>query len=83
MVIPMSTGIACGLAIGKEIKYEKVMQKYKKYKKHYQNDQQTIQSFNKLYRKDLQDSVIDQSENESLCIVFTEHLDETKIESFS
>ena len=58
------------------------MQKYNKYKKHYDNDQQSIKTFNKLYRKSFQDYVIDTSEQESLCEIFTKFLDETKNESF-
>ena len=49
IVIPLSSSIACGLTISKEIIYEIVMQKYNKYKKHYEKDQQTIKPFDKLY----------------------------------
>ena len=34
-------------------------------------NQQTIKSFDKLYRKYLQDSIIDKTEYESLCNIFT------------
>ena len=43
------------------------MNKYNKYKKQYEKDQQTIKSFDNLYRKSLQDNVIEKSEDESLC----------------
>ena len=58
------------------------MQKYNKYKKLYEKDQQTIKSFDKLYRKSLQDNLIDISEYESLCNISTKCVDETKTESF-
>ena len=58
------------------------MNKNKKYKKQYERDQQTIKSFAKLYRKSLKDFIIDKSEYESLCNIFTKYVDETKNESF-
>ena len=58
------------------------MQKYNKYKKLYEKDQQTIKSFDKLYRKSLQDLLIDKSEYERLCNIFSKYADETKNESF-
>ena len=42
------------------------MSKYKEYKKRYKRDQQTIKSFDKLYRKSLPDNVIDKTEYEGL-----------------
>ena len=58
------------------------MQKNYKYKKLYEKDQQTIKSFDKLYRKSLQDNMIDKSEYEILCNFFNRYVDETKNESF-
>ena len=58
------------------------MQKDNKYKKQFERNQQTIKSFDKLYRKSLPDNVIDKSEFEILCNIFTKHVNETKIESF-
>ena len=52
-------------------------------KTQYEKDQQTIKFFNKLYGKFLEDNIIDQSEYESLCNVFSKSVDETKNESFS
>ena len=54
------------------------MQKYNKYKKQYERDHNTIKSFDKLYRKSLQDNIIDKSEYESLCNIFTKYVDENK-----
>ena len=82
IAIPISTATACGLSITNKVLYEVVMQKYSKYKKQYEKDQQTIKSFDKLYRKSLQDNVIDKGEYESLCNISTKYVDETKNESF-
>ena len=82
IVIPISTATACGLSITNKVLYEVVMQKYNKYKKHYEKDQQTIKSFDKLFRKSLQDNIIDKTEYDSLCNIFTKYVDENKNESF-
>ena len=82
MVTPISTGIACGLSIFNKVSSEVIVNKYNIHKKQYEKDQKTIKSFNKLYRKSLEDNVIDKNEYESLCNVFTKFLDETKDKSF-
>ena len=82
IVIPISTASACALSIGNKVIYEININKYNKYKKQYEKDQQTIKSFDKLYRKSLQDIVIDKTEYESLCNIFTRYIDENKNESF-
>ena len=82
IAIPISTATACGLSIGKTVIYEVIVNRFKKYKKQYEKDQQTIKSFGKLYRKSLQNNVIDKSDYESLCNIFTKYLEETKNESF-
>ena len=79
--IPISTATACGISIGSKVLNELIINKYNKYKKQNEKFQQTIKSFDKLYRKSLQDNVIDKSEYESLCNIFTNYLDETKNES--
>ena len=56
--------------------------KYKKYKKQWERDHQPIKYFDKLYRKSLQDKIIDKTEYESLCNIFTKNVDENKNESF-
>ena len=61
-VILISTSRACGITIGNNVMYEIVMQKYIKYRKQYKKDQQTIESFDNLYRKSLHDNRIDKSE---------------------
>ena len=62
IVIPISTSVACGLSVTNKILYEIVMQKNIKYKKLYEKDQQTIKPFDKLYRRSLQDNMIDKNE---------------------
>ena len=82
IVIPISTVTASGLSIAIKLLYEIIINKYNKYKKQYENDEQTIKFFDKLYRKSLQDNIIDKNEYESLCTIFTEYVDQTKNESF-
>ena len=82
IVLPISAGIACTLSLGNKILHKLIINKYNKYKKQYERDRQTIKSFDKLYRKSLQDNVIDKIEYESLCNVFTKYVDENKNESF-
>ena len=82
IVIPISTATACGLSIGNKVLYEIIINKYNKYKKQYERDQNTFKSFDRLYRKSLQDNIIDKNEYDSLCNIFTKYFDENKIESF-
>ena len=81
IILPISAGIACSLSLGNKILHRLIINKYNKYKK-YERDQLTIKSFDKLYRKSLQDNVIDKTEYESLCNIFTKYVDENKNESF-
>ena len=80
--IPISTATTCGLSIGTKVRYEIIINKYNKYKKQYERDQQTIKSFDKFYRKTLEDNVTDKTEYENLCTIFTKYVDETQNESF-
>ena len=82
IVLPISASIACGLSLGNKVLHKLIINKYNKYKKQYERDQNTIKSFDKLYRKSLQDNVIDKHEYESLCNIFTKYVDENKNESF-
>ena len=82
IILPISAGIACTLSLGNKILHKLIISKYNKYKKLYERDQNTIKSFDKLYRKSLQDNVIDKTEYESLCNIFTKYVDENKNESF-
>ena len=82
IILPISAGIACALSLGNKILHKLIINKYNKYKKLYERDQQTIKSFDKLYRKSLQDNVIDKTEYESLRNIFTRYVDENKNESF-
>ena len=82
IVLPISAGVACALSLGNKILHKIIINKYNKYKKQYERDQSTIKSFDKLYRKSLQDNVIDKTEYGSLCNIFTKYVDQNKNESF-
>ena len=82
IVIPKSTASACALSIGNKVIYEIIINKYNKYKEQYEKDQETIKSFDKLYRKSLQDKIIDKTEYENIYNIFTKYVDENKSESF-
>ena len=79
-ILPISAGIACTLSLCNKVLHNLIINKYKEYKKHYERDQQTFKSFDKLYRKSLQDNIMDKTEYESLCNIFTEYVDESKNE---
>ena len=82
IVLPISAGVACALSLGNKILHKIIINKYNKYKKLYERDQNTIKSFDKLYRKSLQDNIIDKNEYENLCNIFTKYVDENKNGSF-
>ena len=82
IILPISAGIACVLSLGDKILHKVILNKYNKYKKQYERDQQTIKSFGKIYRKSLQDNIIDKTEYENLCSIFTKYVDENKNKSF-
>ena len=82
VILTISAGIACGLSSGNKVLHKLIINKYNKYKKQYERDQQTIKSFDKVYRKSLQDNIIDKTEYDSLCNIFTKYVDENKNESF-
>ena len=82
IVLPISAGIACTLSLGNKILHKLIINKYNKYKKQYERDQNTIKSFDKLYRKSIQDNVIDKNEYDSLCIIFTRYVDGKKMNLF-
>ena len=82
IILPISAGIACTLSLGNKILHKLIINKYNKYKKLYERDQNTIKSFDKLYRKTLQDNIIDKTEYKSLCNIFTRYVDENENESF-
>ena len=82
IVLPISAGIACSLSLGNKILHKIIINKYNTYKKQYERDQNTIKSFDKLYRKSLQDSIFDKTEYENLCNIFTKYVNENKNESF-
>ena len=83
IILPISAGIACTLSLGNKVLHKIIINKYNKYKRQYKKDQQTVKNFDNLYRKSIQDKIINKNEYESLCNVFTKYLDETKNECFS
>ena len=82
IILPISAGIACTLSLANKVLHKLIINKYNKYKKQYERDQQTIKSFDKLYRKSLQANIIDKTEYDSLCNIFSKYVDENKNESF-
>ena len=82
IVLPISAGIACTLSLGNKLLHKVIINKYNTYKKQYERDQQTIKSFQNLYRKTLQDNIMIKAEYESVCNIFTKYVDENKNESF-
>ena len=81
-ILPISAVIACSLSLGNKVLHKIIVNKYNKYKKQKEKSQQTIKSFDKLYRKCLQDNIIDRTEYEILCNIFTEHVNERKNETY-
>ena len=82
IILPISADTACTLSLGNKRLHKLIINKYNKYKKQYERDQNTIKSFDKLYRESLQDNVIDKTEYDSLCNIFTRYVDENQNESF-
>ena len=82
IILPISAGIACTLSLGNKVLHNLIINKYNKCKKQYERDQNTIKSFDKLYRKSLQDIIIDKTEYDRLCNIFTRYVDENKNKSF-
>ena len=82
IILPISARIACTLSLGNKVLHKLFINKYKKYKKQYERDQQTIKSLDEFYRKSLQVNVIDKTEHDSLCKIFTNYVDENENESF-
>ena len=82
-ILPISAGTAGTLSLGDKILHKLIINKYNKYKNQFERDKQTIKSFDKIYRKSLQDNKIDRIEYESLCNIFTKYINENKNEFFS
>ena len=82
IVLPVAAGVSCGLSLANKVLHKIIIYKYNKYKKQYERDQNTIKSFDKLYRKSLPDNLIDKTEYDSLCNIFNRYVDENKNQSF-
>ena len=59
--------------------YEVIINRNNKYKKQHEKDQQTINSLDILYRKSLQDKVIDRIEKKAFVIFLQKMLTKTKM----
>ena len=82
IVLPVSAGIACTLSLVNKVLHTLIINKYKKYKKHFEKDQVIKKFFDKIYRNSLQDKLFDKKGSESLSNIYTKCMEETKIESF-
>ena len=82
IILRISAGIACALSLCNKVLHKLIMNKYNKYKKTIWKRPTAIKYFYKLYRKSLQDNVIDKTEYESLINIFTKYADENKNGSF-
>ena len=78
MVILISNGIASRLPIGIKVIYDIIIKNYNKYKKQFEKDQQTIKSFDNLYKKSLQDKIINKIEYERVFHNFNNYCDDIK-----
>ena len=58
------------------------MKEHNKNNKKNERDQQTKKFFDKMYRESLNDNLIDKTEYERICNIFTNYVDETKNETF-
>ena len=59
-----------------------IMQKYKKHKNHFEKDQQSSKSFDNLYKKGLQNILIDKNEHQSRCNLLLSILIKQKMNLF-
>ena len=71
IVLSISAGIACTLSLDNKVLQPMIMNKFDKYRNNSKKDQEKIKSFDKLYRKSLQDMVIFIIEYECFCNIST------------
>ena len=64
--MPILAGSACALSLDNKVLHKMITKKNNKYKKHFEKDQQTFESFDKLYRRSLQDNLTDENEFQGL-----------------
>ena len=81
IVVPISAGVLVVLPLGNKVNLGRKLNKYKRYKKQFENDQKSIESFKKLNTENLQEILIDRKEHECLCKKFKKFVDEKKNES--
>ena len=66
IVIPFPTRLACGITLKNKLIIQKTITKHINNEKYYERAQQTINLFDKLYRKGVKDNIIDNRNFESL-----------------
>ena len=81
-ILLISARIACPLSLGNKVLHRIITNKYNKYEKQNEEDQNTIKTFDKLYRKSWQDNIIDKTEYESPCNFSINILMKTKLNLF-
>ena len=79
IILPVSAGIACTLSLRNKVLHKIIINKYKKRKKQYEQDQQNFKSFDKLYRKFFQKNVIDETDYDTYVIFLLNMLIKTKM----
>ena len=62
IILPISAVFARTLSLGNTVLHKLIINKDNEFKKQYERDQQTIKSFDNLYRKSLQDNIFDKNE---------------------
>ena len=82
IVLQISAGTACTLALGNKVLLKTFINKHNKYKKQLEKDQQTVKLFDKPYRKSLQDNIHEKNESKSLRDFSTKIWEETQINLF-
>ena len=69
-MVPFSDENACALSSSNRVLQKIFLNKYNEYKKQIEKDQEIIKSFDKVYRKNLQDNLVDRIKKESLGNLF-------------
>ena len=78
--LSISAELECTLSLGNKVLHKIFINKYNKFERQSEKDKQINKqkkTFDKFYRKFLQDDVFDKTEYESLCNIFTKYLEET------
>ena len=82
IVLPISAGIVCAQPVGNKVLHKIILTIYDKYTKQHQKNPQTTKSLDNLFRKSLQDNLINKKEFEPLYYNFINYIDGRENESF-